>query len=75
MDIMICKGNENNRKQRKNVSVGAVVRACVAYEQPTESTHCLTLGTRREEVQRATEGDIRKNCGRREPEDGFRHLE
>ena len=26
MDIMICIGNENNRKQRKNVAVGAVVK-------------------------------------------------
>ena len=25
----------------------ALDRACVAYEQPTECTHCLNLGTRR----------------------------
>ena len=33
-------------------------RACVAYEQPTEPTHCLNLGTRREEDQRTAEGDM-----------------
>ena len=56
----------------------ALDRACVAYvayEQPTESTHCLNLGTRREEEQRAAEGDMEKNCRRQEPEDGFCHLE
>ena len=53
----------------------ALDRACVAYEQPTEPTHCLKLGTRREEDQRAAEGDMEKNCKRREAEDGFRHLE
>ena len=53
----------------------ALDRACVAYEQPTEFTHCLNLGTRREEDQRAVEGDIEKNCRRREAEDGFRHME
>ena len=37
-----------------------------AYEQPTESTHCLNLGTRREEDERAAEGDMEKNCRRRE---------
>ena len=26
MDIMICIGNENNRKQRKNVAEGAIVK-------------------------------------------------
>ena len=36
-------------------------RACVVHEQPTESTHCLNLGTRREEDQRAAEGDMEKN--------------
>ena len=46
-----------------------------AYEQPTESTHCLNLGTRREEDQRAAEDDRKKNCRRREAEHGFRHLE
>ena len=46
-------------------------RACVAYEQPTESTHCLNLGTRREEDQRTVESDMEKNCRRRDAEDGF----
>ena len=46
-----------------------------AYEQPTESTHCLNLGTRREEDQRAAEDDRKKNCRRREAEHGFRHQE
>ena len=51
-------------------------RACVAYEQPTESTHCLNLGTRKEEDQRTAEGDMEKNRRRREAEDGFRrHLD
>ena len=40
----------------------ALNRACVVYEKPTESTHCLNLGTRREEEQRAAEGDMEKNC-------------
>ena len=35
----------------------------------------INLGTRREEDQRATEGDMEKNCRRGEAEDGFRHLE
>ena len=46
----------------------ALDRACVAYEQPTESTHCLNLGTGREEEQRAAKGDMEKNCRRREAE-------
>ena len=50
-------------------------RACVAYEQPTEPTHFLNLRTRREEDQRTAEGDMEKNCRRREAEDGFFHLE
>ena len=50
-------------------------RACVAYEQPTESTHCLNLGTRTVEDQRVTERDMEKNCRRREAEVGFGHLE
>ena len=54
----------------------ALYRACVAYEQPTESTHCLNLGTRREEDQRSAKGEMGKNFRRRtEAEDGFRHLE
>ena len=53
----------------------ALDRACVAYEQPAEFTHCLNLGTRREEEQRAAEGDMEKNCRRREAEDGVCHLE
>ena len=53
----------------------ALDRAWVAHEQPTESTHCLDLGTRREEDQRAAEGNMEKNCRRRQAEDGFRHLE
>ena len=53
----------------------ALDRTCVAHEQPTESTHCLDLRTRREEDQRAAEGNMEKNCRRRKAEDGFRHLE
>ena len=53
----------------------ALDRTCVAYEQPTESTHCLNLGTRREEDQREAEGDMEKNCRRGEAEDGLRYLE
>ena len=49
----------------------ALDRVCVAYEQPAESTHCLNLGTRWVEDQSATEGDTRKNCRRREADDGF----
>ena len=50
-------------------------RACAAYEQPTESMHCLKLGTRGEEDQRTAKGDMEKNCRRREADDGFGHLE
>ena len=53
----------------------ALDRACVAYEQPTESTHCLNLGTKREKDQRAAAGDMEKNCRRREAGDGFSNLE
>ena len=53
----------------------ALDRACVAHEQPTESMHCLDLGTRREEDQRAAEDNIEKDCRRRKAEDGFPHLE
>ena len=54
---------------------GAGYTACVAYGHSIESRHCLNLGTRRKEDQRATEGDIRKNCTGREAEDRFCYLE
>ena len=53
----------------------ALDRACVAHEQPTESTHCFDLGTRREEDQRTAKGNMEKNSRRRKAEDGFHHLE
>ena len=53
----------------------ALDRACAAYEQPRESTHYPNLDTRWKEDQRAAEGDMEKNCRRRETEDGFHHLE
>ena len=46
-------------------------RACVAYKQLTESTHCLNLGTRREEEQREAEGDMEKNCKGERQKMGF----
>ena len=71
--------NEEVRRRGGTCTISEQIRRrrwrCVAYEQPTESTHCLNLGTRREEDQRATEGDMEKNCRRGEAEDGFRHLD
>ena len=52
-----------------------ILHVSVAFGQPTESRHWLNRDTRRKEDQRATEGDIRKNCRGREAEDGFCHLE
>ena len=41
-------------------------RACAAYEQPTESTHCPDLDTRGKEDQKAAEGEeLLKDRGRR----------
>ena len=53
----------------------ALDRSCVAHEQPTESTHCFDLGTRREEDHRTAKGNMEKNSRRRKAEDGFHHLE
>ena len=54
----------------------ALDRASAAYEQPTESTHCPNLDTTRwKEDKRVAEGDMEKNCRRKEAEDGFHHLE
>ena len=50
-------------------------RACTAHEPPSESTHCLNLGTRGKEEQRATLRDVEESCGGRKTEDGFCHLD